>query len=133
MNEWVDKSEYPFRSNYMDIPAGRMHYIDEGEGDPIVMVYGNPTWSFLYRYLINGLSKNHRCISLDHIGFGLSDKPSDLRSAEIYRSLQKKGITIRKPIDCMIASVAIEYDALLLHNDRDFDYIVEHSTLRIFD
>jgi haloalkane dehalogenase len=77
MNEWIDKSEYPFRSNYFKVSAGRMHYIDEGEGEPIVMVHGNPSWSFLYRYLIKGLSKGHRCIALDHIGFGLSDKPAD--------------------------------------------------------
>jgi predicted nucleic acid-binding protein len=56
-----------------------------------------------------------------------------LRSAEIYRSLRKKGITIRKPVDCMIASVAIEYDIRLLHNDRDFDHIARHSKLRIHD
>ena len=56
-----------------------------------------------------------------------------LRSAEIYRSLRKQGITIRKPVDCMIASVAIEYDIHLLHNDRDFDHIAKHSKLRICD
>ena len=56
-----------------------------------------------------------------------------LRAAEVYRSLRKKGITIRKPVDCMIASVAIEYDIHLLHNDRDFDHIAKHSTLRICD
>ena len=55
------------------------------------------------------------------------------RAAEIYRSLRKKGITIRKPVDCMIASVAIEYDIPLLHNDRDFDHIAKHSKLRIYD
>ena len=54
-----------------------------------------------------------------------------VRSSEIYRSLRKKGITIRKPIDCMIASVAIEYDILLLHNDRDFNNIAKHSKLRV--
>jgi hypothetical protein len=54
-----------------------------------------------------------------------------IRSAEIYRSLRKQGITIRKPVDCMIASVAIEYDVHLLHNDRDFDHIAKHSKLRI--
>jgi hypothetical protein len=54
-----------------------------------------------------------------------------LRAAEVYRSLRKKGITIRKPVDCMIASVAIEYDNHLLHNDRDFDHIAKHSNLRI--
>jgi predicted nucleic acid-binding protein len=56
-----------------------------------------------------------------------------LRAAEIYRSLRKKGITIRKPVDCMIASVAIEYDIPLLHNDRDFDPIAKHLKLRICD
>lgn len=56
-----------------------------------------------------------------------------LRSAEIYRSLRKQGLTIRKPVDCMIASVAIEYDIHLLHNDRDFDNIAKHSKLRIYD
>lgn len=56
-----------------------------------------------------------------------------LRSAEIYRSLRNKGITIRKPVDCMIASVAIEYDIHLLHNDRDFDHIARNSKLRIHE
>ena len=53
------------------------------------------------------------------------------KSAELYRSLRKKGVTIRKPIDCMIASVAIEHDLPLLHNDRDFDQIARHSKLKI--
>jgi len=56
-----------------------------------------------------------------------------LRAAELYKSLRKKGITIRKPVDCMIASVAIEYDIQLLHNDRDFDHIAKRSKLRICD
>ena len=54
-----------------------------------------------------------------------------VQAAEIYRSLRKKGITIRKPVDCMISSVAIEYNAKLLHNDRDFDHIAENSKLKI--
>jgi predicted nucleic acid-binding protein len=56
-----------------------------------------------------------------------------LRAAEVYRSLRKKGVTIRKPVDCMIASVAIEYDIHLLHNDRDFGHIAKHSKLRVCD
>lgn len=59
--------------------------------------------------------------------------PTFVRAAEIYRSLRKKGITIRKPVDCMIASVAIEYDIHLLHNDRDFNHIAKHSKLRVCD
>ncbi len=54
-----------------------MHYIDEGEGTPIVMIHGTPAWSFLYRNLIKILSKKYRCIAMDMIGFGLSDKPED--------------------------------------------------------
>jgi haloalkane dehalogenase len=53
-----------------------MHYIDEGRGEPIIFVHGTPAWSFLYRHLIGDLSRDHRCIALDHIGFGLSDKPA---------------------------------------------------------
>ncbi len=56
---------------------GRMHYVDEGQGRPIVMVHGTPTWSFMYRHLIKGLSAQYRCIAADHIGFGLSDKPAN--------------------------------------------------------
>ena len=54
-----------------------------------------------------------------------------VRAAELYRSLRKKGVTIRKPIDCMIAAVAIENDLPLLHNDRDFDHIAKHSALKV--
>ena len=74
---WLDRTEYPFDSHFIDLPAGRMHYVDEGQSNhAIVMVHGNPTWSFVYRHLIKGLSRHYRCIAPDHIGFGLSDKPS---------------------------------------------------------
>jgi len=56
-----------------------------------------------------------------------------VRAADIYRSLRKKGITIRKPVDCMIAAVAIECEVPLLHNDRDFDRIAKHSKLKIME
>jgi predicted nucleic acid-binding protein len=56
-----------------------------------------------------------------------------VRAAELYRSLRKRGVTIRKPVDCMIAAVAIEHDIRLLHNDRDFACIAKHSNLRVCD
>jgi haloalkane dehalogenase len=74
---WLDRREYPFASHSFDLPRGRMHYVDEGQGAPIVMVHGTPSWSFLYRYLIKGLSQDYRCIAVDHLGFGLSDKPPE--------------------------------------------------------
>lgn len=66
---------YPFKAHYLDINGLKYHYIDEGHGDPIVMVHGNPTWSFYFRELINALSSHYRTIAPDHIGCGLSDKP----------------------------------------------------------
>lgn len=54
-----------------------MHYIDEGHGPVIVMVHGNPTWSYYYRNIIPLLARNHRVIAVDHVGCGLSDKPQD--------------------------------------------------------
>ena len=57
----------------------RLHYIDEGAGEPVVMLHGNPTWSFYYRHLIEDLRDSYRVIVPDHIGCGLSDKPDDSR------------------------------------------------------
>lgn len=67
--------DYPFSAHYLQLDGGRMHYIDEGTGPVIVMVHGNPTWSYYFRHLITALRVNHRVIALDHIGCGLSDKP----------------------------------------------------------
>lgn len=55
----------------------KQHYIDQGQGDPVVMVHGNPSWSIYYRRLVEALSPNYRCIVPDHIGCGFSDKPAD--------------------------------------------------------
>jgi haloalkane dehalogenase len=74
---WLDEREYPFGSHYFSTPAGRMHFVDEGRGRPIVFVHGNPAWSFMFRNQIKALAGTHRCIAPDHLGFGLSDKPHD--------------------------------------------------------
>ena len=70
---------YPFKSNYMDLNGLKYHYLDEGAGDPVIMLHGNPTWSFYYRSLIKKLSPDYRIIVPDHIGCGLSDKPDQKR------------------------------------------------------
>jgi hypothetical protein len=59
------------------------------------------------------------------------DRQTFVKAADLYRLLRRRGITIRKPIDCMIAAAAIEHDASLLHNDRDFDPIEKHCGLRV--
>jgi haloalkane dehalogenase len=73
--DWLDRSEYPFASHFLELPPGRLHYVDEGAGEPIIMVHGQPTWSYIYRNVIRGLAPRFRCIAIDLLGFGLSDKP----------------------------------------------------------
>jgi haloalkane dehalogenase len=67
----------PFAHHHLRLGGLRYHYVDEGEGRPVVMVHGNPTWSFYYRRLISALRGDFRTIVPDHIGCGLSDKPND--------------------------------------------------------
>ncbi len=72
----IDRGLYPFAGHFLDTVGGvRMHYLDEGRGPPVVMVHGNPTWSFYYRDLVRRLSGRYRCVVPDHVGCGLSDKP----------------------------------------------------------
>ncbi len=68
---------YPFASHFLELNGLHYHYLDEGAGDPVVMLHGNPTWSFYYRNLVLGLRDSYRIIVPDHIGCGLSDKPDD--------------------------------------------------------
>lgn len=69
--------DYPFESRFLDLDGIRMHYLDEGEGPPVVMVHGNPTWSYYYRHLVLALRDSHRVVVPDHVGCGLSDKPRE--------------------------------------------------------
>jgi len=87
----------PFKENYAEVDGVRMHYVDEGSGPPIVMVHGEPTWSYLYRKMIPPLVKaGYRCVAPDLMGFGLSDKPEDeglytlARHIELLTGLMKK-------------------------------------------
>ncbi len=68
---------YPFDSNYsvIDSSGNRIHYIEQGAGETILFLHGFPSWSFMYRDLIKDLSPDFRCIALDHLGYGFSDKP----------------------------------------------------------
>lgn len=70
-----DPRLYPFTSRWFDSSQGRMHYLDEGSGPPILLCHGNPTWSFLYRKIIAALQGRFRCIAPDYLGFGLSERP----------------------------------------------------------
>ncbi len=71
------KELYPFHSYALDVGGCNLHYVNEGRGRPVVLVHGNPTWSFYFRELIKGLREGFRVVAPDHIGCGLSDKPQD--------------------------------------------------------
>ncbi|HEY6837170.1 MAG TPA: alpha/beta fold hydrolase [Geobacteraceae bacterium] len=73
------KKYYPFTGRRLDLDGLSYHYLDEGEGPLVVMVHGNPSWSFYYRNLVLSLRDRYRCIVPDHIGCGFSDKPGDER------------------------------------------------------
>ena len=75
MNNKTISADFPFASHYVDVHGSRMHYIDEGEGDPILFLHGNPTSSYLWRNIIPYLVPRGRCIAPDLIGMGKSDKP----------------------------------------------------------
>lgn len=69
---WVDSDLYPFESHFVELDGHVVHYIDEGSGPILLMLHGNPTWSFVYREVIKALRDRFRCIALDYPGFGLS-------------------------------------------------------------
>ncbi len=73
----MELPDYPFESHFVDIEGRRIHYVDEGKGETILMLHGNPTWSYLYRHFILALRGKYRCVAIDHLGFGFSEKPAD--------------------------------------------------------
>ena len=97
-------AQYPFQSHFFNLKNQlKIHFVDEGSGDPIIMVHGNPTWSFYYRNLVSSFSKKFRCIAVDNIGCGLSDKPQDYdytlenhiqNLTELITSLNLKKVTL---------------------------------------
>lgn len=68
---------YGFAPHYLEQDGLRMHYLDEGAGDPVLLLHGEPTWSFLYRKVIAELAGSTRCLAPDYFGFGRSDKPTE--------------------------------------------------------
>ncbi|MEZ6129361.1 MAG: alpha/beta fold hydrolase [Planctomycetaceae bacterium] len=97
------QDEYPFASHWIDVDGQVMHYVDEGTGPVLLMVHGNPTWSFAWRHLIKDLSRDHRVIAIDHLGCGFSQKPQQdmytldqhiSRLSAIVECLDLTGITL---------------------------------------
>jgi pimeloyl-ACP methyl ester carboxylesterase len=123
MNCWLDQKEYPFNSNYFNVNGHQMHYIDEGQGETILFIHGTPSWSFDFRNVIKSLSKNYRCIAIDHVGFGLSDKP------EFYDySTQNHSWTLEK----FVLELGLKNITLVLHDfggPIGLDFAIRNSQL----
>jgi cis-3-alkyl-4-acyloxetan-2-one decarboxylase len=94
----IPSALYPFDSHTFDSSGLGMHYLDEGQGAPVVLLHGNPTWSFHYRELVRALRDRHRVIVPDHIGMGLSDKPGEDRYS--YR-LQDRIDDLTALLECL--------------------------------
>ncbi len=103
----ADLAEYPFKPRFIDIKGHRLAYLDEGEGPVIVMLHGNPSWSYLYRNLVAALRQGYRCIVPDHMGCGHSDKPQRYR----YRLDQHIA-----NLEYLLDSLAVQHCHLIVHD-----------------
>jgi pimeloyl-ACP methyl ester carboxylesterase len=103
-------SQYPFKGRRLDLGGYRMHYVDEGKGETVLMVHGNPSWSFYFRELVKALRGTNRCLVPDHVGMGLSDRPGEER----YRYTLKSRID---DLDELVSRVVPEGPVTLVLHD----------------
>jgi pimeloyl-ACP methyl ester carboxylesterase len=95
---FINPDLFPFESRFMEVGGRRMHYIDEGDGVPVLFSHGTPEWSFAWRDLVRGLRGSFRCVAPDLLGFGLSDKPADgdyrveAHAARMEEFIEKAGL-----------------------------------------
>ena len=104
---WFDGDGYPFESRFLELDEGRLHYLDEGTGPPVVFVHGTPSSSYDFRTLIAKLRPRYRCIALDHLGFGFSDRPAHFDDALGLHSLN---------LARLLATLGVDRYALVAHD-----------------
>lgn len=80
---------YPYASRFVRLAGGRMHYVDEGSGTPVVMLHGVPVWSYVWREIIPYVARNHRAIAPDMLNHGKSDKNQNYAFADHYRAFEQ--------------------------------------------
>ena len=113
-------AEFPFVSRYVEVLGSRMHYVEEGEGDPILFIHGNPTSSYLWRNVIPHVSGQGRAIAVDLIGMGKSDKP------DLDYTFQDH----QRYVDGFIEALALENITLVIHDwgsALGLDYASRHA------
>jgi haloalkane dehalogenase len=126
---------YPFKHNYMEISGMRVHYVDEGKGDPILCCHGEPTWSFLYRKMIAIFSKQHRALCMDFIGFGMSDKYTEKSEYSVKMHMDTLTAFIEKLDLRNITLVCQDWGGLIglpvatLHKDRFARLVIMNTAL----
>jgi pimeloyl-ACP methyl ester carboxylesterase len=105
--DWLDREEYPFQEHYFSVNGQKLHYIDEGKGEILLFVHGTPSWSFDFRNVIKILRLNFRCIAIDHIGFGLSEKPEKYDYSTINHS---------KTLELFIEELKLSEFSMVVHD-----------------
>lgn len=130
----LDSSEYPFKSSYFAINGQKLHYIDEGEGETFLFVHGTPSWSFDFRYIIKRLKHHCRCVAIDHIGFGLSDKPKNYDYSTQNHSKTLEKFVLEKNLDNITLAVhdfggVIGLDFAIKHPEKIKRLIIFNSWL----
>ncbi|MBK8998594.1 MAG: alpha/beta fold hydrolase [Myxococcales bacterium] len=102
--EWLTRELFPFESRFTEIAGHTIHYVDEGSGLTLLMLHGNPTWSFVYRHMIRLLRDRFRCVAVDYPGFGLSvasegyDYLPESHMAVVERFVEHLGLTEFTPV-----------------------------------
>ena len=113
-------ADFPFESRYVEVLGSRMHYLDEGEGDPVLFLHGNPTSSYLWRNIIPYVTDDYRAIAVDLIGMGKSDQP------ELEYTYQDH----KRYLDAFIEALDLQDITLVIHDWGSvlgFDYAVGHD------
>ena len=100
--------DYPFAPHWLDVDGLRMHYVDEGAGDPVLLLHGEPTWSFLWRKIIPPLASRARVVAPDLIGFGMSDKPTDVGWYSYDRHVES--------VERLVLELGLERLTLVVHD-----------------
>ena len=121
MERKPERYQYPFESHYLTIDGIRIHFVEQGQGGPVLMVHGQPTWSYLWRNIIPVIAKNHRAIAIDLMGFGLSDKPAHRRYSFAEHAAILRGF---------IETLELKNLTLVLHDwggPIGLDYAVYHQ------
>jgi haloalkane dehalogenase len=113
-------AEYPFASHFVTVHGARVHYVDEGEGDPIVFLHGNPTWSYVWRNVIPHVRGVGRCIAPDLVGMGKSEKPQ----------IGYRFVDHARYLDGFIRALGLERIVFVLHDwgsALGFDWAMKHE------